>query len=90
MYQVDLSQLQMVIAGYISIINMSLHNSYINFWKSNPRLAYLHELLACLCPSDAAAFLWRVTFAICPWFIVDVCFVINSFVYGYLLPCTER
>jgi hypothetical protein len=33
-YQVDMSQLQMVIAGYITIMNMPLQNSYISAMRS--------------------------------------------------------
>jgi hypothetical protein len=33
-YQVDVSQLQMVIAGYITIMNKSLNNIYISAMES--------------------------------------------------------
>jgi hypothetical protein len=44
-YQVDMLQLQMVIAGYCyTIIDMSLHISYISYGKSNLRVAYVHVM----------------------------------------------
>jgi hypothetical protein len=43
-YQINLLQLQMVIAGCISFIDISYHNSYINYGKSDPLIIYLYEL----------------------------------------------
>ena len=78
-YQVEVSQLQMVIAGYYTIMNMLLHNSYIIYGKSDPHVVYLHELLwqpACVHvmkrPSSEE---WHI--AISQWFIVDACCVVN-------------
>jgi hypothetical protein len=52
-YQVDVLQLQMVIASYYyTIIDMSLHNSYISYGKSDPRVACLHELFLMKRPSS--------------------------------------
>jgi hypothetical protein len=56
-------RLQMVICGYYyTIINMSLHKSYISYGKSDPPVAYAQELflMSCLFPGDEAAFLLRV------------------------------
>jgi hypothetical protein len=57
--QVDVLQLQMGIAGYYIILDLSLHYTYVSYGKFDPYIAYLDELflMCCLCPRDKAAFL---------------------------------
>jgi hypothetical protein len=39
-----MSQFKMAVADYITIIEVSLHNSYISYGKSDQHVAYFHEL----------------------------------------------
>jgi hypothetical protein len=43
----------MVIEGYFAIIEMSLHNSYISYGKSQLCVAYFHEW-SCILYNEAA------------------------------------
>jgi hypothetical protein len=49
----------------------------ISYGKSDLQLGYLHQLMYCLCPCNAAAFFWRLAYHNRPVIHVDVCCVVN-------------